>query len=114
MSKLNFTVHTMHMITEEPVSSKVTPFLDARSYGSLSGILNVFFSDLVESFHRKKEDLTYEQLLISHWYEKSSLRLSESTTLKMTSVYLHLSDSTIRENFDSLSPVSQLKKGGYL
>ena len=36
------------------------------------------------------------------------------TTLKMTSVYLHLSDSTIRENFDSLSPVSQLKKGGYL
>lgn len=36
------------------------------------------------------------------------------TTLKMTSVYLHLSDSTIRENYDNLSPVSQLKKGGYL
>lgn len=36
------------------------------------------------------------------------------STLKMTSVYLHLSDSTLRENFDSFSPVSQLKKGGLL
>lgn len=80
MSKVKLTIHTMHMITEEPVSSKVTPFLDARSYGSVAGILNVFFSDLVESFHRKKEDLTYEQLLISQWYERSSFRLSKSTS----------------------------------
>lgn len=35
------------------------------------------------------------------------------TTLKMTSVYLHLSDSTLQENFDRYSPVSQLKKGFY-
>lgn len=83
MSKLNFTVHTMHMITEEPVSSKVTPFLDDWSFGVLSGILDIFIQDLIESFDRKEEDLTEQQRLICRWYQGSILRIASSSTRQL-------------------------------
>ena len=79
MSKLNFTVHTMHMITEEPVSSKVTPFLDDCSFGALSGILDIFIQDLIESHDLKEEDLTEQQRLIRRWSQGSIGRIASSS-----------------------------------
>ena len=83
MSKLNFTVHTMHMITEEPVSSKVTPFLDDFSFGVLSGILDIFIQDLIESFDRKEEDFTEQQRLIRRWYQGSIPRIASSSARQL-------------------------------
>lgn len=83
MSKLNFTVHTMRMITEEPVSSKVTPFLKDLSLEVLPGILDIFIQDLVESFNRKEEDLTEQQRLIRRWYQGSTPRIVSSSARQL-------------------------------
>lgn len=83
MSKLNFTVHTMRMITEEPVSSKVTTFLEYSPCGVLSGILDIFIQDLIESFDRKEEDFTEQQRLIRRWYQGSIPRIASSSSRQL-------------------------------